>query len=177
MNEVKQAEAGAASLNQKQAQAAEPGDPHPGAVSYKVSELSGAMLDAAVAKAEGYTRSRFGERNYFIVQLHAGRSVCLIDPHPGFDCAYIGSQSGADSVAWHFEPSVSWAHGGPIIERECIFITLNDHQPPDHRWVSGLKHQAGPDSATSKCEMSGASPLVAAMRAYVKSKFGEHVDV
>lgn len=62
------------------------------------------------------------------------------------------------STGWFFpwSPSTDWAIGGPIIERERI--GLEDE---------GLHWSAGVESALT--------PLIAAMRAYVGSKFGDEV--
>jgi hypothetical protein len=66
----------------------------------KTSELTGAALDWAVAKAENLT-------NWDDDRL------CFINAPHGED----------------FEPSTNWAQGGAIIERECIciFTTMGVH--------------------------------------------------
>lgn len=62
--------------------------------------------------------------------------------------------------------STDWAKGGPIIERERIQLSA----PPSGEWI-GITYSKGrlisPEADTL---------LVAAMRAYVVSKFGEEVD-
>lgn len=62
-----------------------------------------------------------------------------------------------------FMPSTDWATGGPIIERERISIK----QGPDRGCYAYFDHR---DETAA-----GNTPLVAAMRAYVASKFGEEV--
>ena len=71
------------------------------------------------------------------------------------------------------EYSTDWAQGGPIIESMCasVFADRKDaafEGHPDDFWF---------------CEISeggvwhGATPLIAAMRAYVASKLGDDIDV
>lgn len=94
----------------------------------KTSELTGAALDWAVTKAQGF---KFGH--------------------------------------WHINNanafSTDWAHGGPIIEREGITIQFDKRTP---RWQAYAGRKTGG---------FGPTPLVAAMRCFVKSKLGDEVDV
>jgi hypothetical protein len=70
-----------------------------------------------------------------------------------------GSDAG---LCEEFCPSTDWAHGGPIIERGEIQLTVDDGQ-----WCARLggiwSHHY--------------SPLIAAMRCLVASKIGDEVDV
>lgn len=59
---------------------------------HKVSELEGALLDAAVARAEGLDRRRN------VTPLHVDHEMRVYDSRPAY--------------------STDWAHGGPIVERE-----------------------------------------------------------
>jgi hypothetical protein len=148
-------------------------------VKHKTSELSGALLDVAVALAEGYTPGKFGSKNFFLE--HVGRRVtasntfpadlvCLVEPHPGVDTYYIGVESGADSGAWLYDPSTSWAQGGPIIERELICL-----QGKVGGWEATIN---GENAARVYPPLGdGPTPLVAAMRAFVASKLGEEVEL
>jgi hypothetical protein len=71
-----------------------------------------------------------------------------------------------------FKPSIDWAHGGPIIEREWLDITPWPNEGrEDMRWHC-QQHDSGGD-----CAQYGPTPLVAAMRCYVASKLGEIVEV
>ncbi|MBP6616382.1 MAG: DUF2591 family protein [Burkholderiaceae bacterium] len=67
--------------------------------------------------------------------------------------------------------SGDWAQGGPIIEREKIDLEY-DSIVQDWRAIHP-KHFGGPPYASAH----GATALVAAMRAYVRSKMGDVVDV
>ena len=93
------------------------------------------------------------------------------------DC-WVAKAQGIDDIKFNFEgrvlvpenkswtaiysPSTNWAQGGPIIEREIAHITR--HGPT--RW-SALANGSAPGH--------GSTPLIAAMRAYVASKFGDEV--
>lgn len=73
----------------------------------------------------------------------------------------------AGRICWaEYSPSTDWAQGGPIIEREEISVTAPMDGP------EGWK--ASPPGAGRS--MRGTTPLIAAMRAYVASKFGREFD-
>ena len=61
-------------------------------------------------------------------------------------------------------PSTNWAQGGPIIGRECMEFDY-DEGPQNYLAANG-EHAA-----------TGKTHLVAAMRCFVASKLGEHVEV
>lgn len=66
-----------------------------------------------------------------------------------------------------FNPSTSWYHGGPIIERGNI--DLISPTPSDSLWQAmqwRFAHGA-----------KGPTPLIAAMRCFVTSKLGDEVDI
>jgi hypothetical protein len=112
---------------------------------YRVDELEGALLDAAVARCFGQPAS----------------------------AAYVAGMQDLYGKNWPmvgFAPSSEWDHGGPIIERERIAIawTLSD-------WSAS--HWQDAAHFRGHIMTRGATPLVAAMRAYVVSKFGEEVDL
>lgn len=144
------------------------------AVKHAVAALEGALLDAAVAKAEGH-------------------EVRLAPERPG---------SGGPLVCWQvrtasyvrelyppseaFEPSTEWAHGGPLVERERIVVvptakTCAAFYPVEYR-VGETDPTGALDSKFVHFDRlhswsTGPTPLIAAMRAYVASKFGEEVDL
>jgi hypothetical protein len=114
----------------------------------KVAELKGALLDAWVARAEGYD----------VVPAPTDPQGCWVD---------------TGGTPFPFRPSTDWSQGGPIIEREGI-APFKGHdcwgaevrgESPDH-WI---------DTTTYDADATGPTPLIAAMRAYVASKFGEEV--
>ena len=70
----------------------------------RVSELTGAALDWAVAKCEG-------------IELTGGRyNRLLVD----------GRMSRGQEMMAPYKPSTDWAQGGPIIEREKIGVDCDD---------------------------------------------------
>lgn len=73
----------------------------------------------------------------------------------------------AGSTPWTWEPSTSWRHGGPIIEREGI---------------STIKYKAGGHWSARTMDyppkyITGQTPLIAAMRCYVASELGDEVEM
>jgi hypothetical protein len=70
-----------------------------------------------------------------------------------------------------FTPSIDWAQGGPIIEREWLDVTpWPNESDEDLRWQ--CKQHDSID-----CVAFGPTPLIAAMRCYVASKLGDEVEV
>jgi hypothetical protein len=117
---------------------------------YKVSELEGALLDAAVAKAEGHQ-----------IEVDNVGPVMLID---------TGKFKGrVEPAPW----SSSWAYGGPLIQREDLYVYRVSYSDESLReWASG--HSRDLEDGGQSC---GPTPLIAAMRAFVASKFGDEVDL
>lgn len=117
----------------------------------KVSELTGSVLDYWVAKAEGV--SGLVEKD--------GR-MCHVREWDPEGMAWRNSLK--DWVMWiDYAPSQRWDHGGPIIERERIGTAWAEEVVA---WAA-----ARPGGANHY----GPTPLIAAMRAYVASRFGELV--
>lgn len=115
----------------------------------KITELEGSLLDYWVARALGAETLRTDNR-----------LTEVLDPRLGFG-----------GGSWQaYCPSVDWGHGGPIIEREgiCVvkFETCWGAQTGFENWI---------DTNDDDIEYTGPTPLVAAMRAYVASKFKEEV--
>jgi hypothetical protein len=68
-----------------------------------------------------------------------------------------------------YMPSVDWAQGGPIIEREMLCLSVTGSVGSSiRRWRCGT-HMG--------YEQFGPTPLIAAMRCYVASKLGDEVEV
>lgn len=105
----------------------------------KVTELSGAALDWAVANATG----DFTPNKHFDDEGNLQRWV----EHYS-DC----------------RPSTDWSQGGPLIEREKIAIDF------DHDVWNASKYD-------TNWYISGPTPLIAAMRCYVRNKLGDEVDI
>jgi hypothetical protein len=119
----------------------------------KVHDLSGALLDLWVARAEGrcYTQSP-GVWGLAVINELGRLSIAK----NSWDCAR------------YFEPSTNWAHAGPIIERERGEIYFERFGV---RWVATMGC-----APLKRYQELGDTQLEAAMRAYVGSKFGDVVS-
>lgn len=120
----------------------------------KTSELTGQALDWAVAKCEGYTG------------LHkiAGRM-----PHePQLGILPPRKEYGVMDL-WELSYSTDWAQGGPIIEREkmAVMTSVDDA----NEWVASIFEP------NWNFNLTGPTPLIAAMRCYVASKLGDEVEI
>jgi len=108
----------------------------------KTSELKGAALDWAVAKSEELI-DKNNKLTYGADLLYDIKTLV---------CLYA-----------RFNPSANWSQGGPIIEREEIWIEYTNNKPY-------AKIRNGEF-------IYGSTMLIAAMRCYVASKFGDVIDV
>ena len=124
------------------------------------STLDGALLDAAAAKAEGL--------DVFRVK---GYSQVLFTAPPEYKINSVGRRSVSKAGVTCLRYSREWAYGGPIIERERIAIENGLYGDGKDRWIA-----ATPNFARGE-HYEGATPLIAAMRAYVDSKLGDEVDL
>lgn len=112
----------------------------------KVSELTGAELDYWVAKANGDNP-----------RIEDGKCMVIVSP---------GAMAGNETYRFYFQPSSDWRLGGPIIEREKIGIEYRARQK---QWFAMIELK---DSLPREW---GETCLIAAMRAYVSSKYGDSV--
>ena len=124
----------------------------------KTSELTGAILDWAVAKCESKLIS---------VWAHNHHKVWVKNKF-SFEDERI------------YEPSTDWAQGGPIIERECIISVIGewdiDKTPVVQQWAARtLAYEIF--GATDEGWSYGPTPLIAAMRCFVASNLGDEVEV
>jgi Protein of unknown function (DUF2591) len=110
----------------------------------KISDLKGVALDWAVAKCE--TTNPRPEFDYFFMKNHGN----------GFG---------------HY--STDWSKGGPIIEREGIYLKANNCAT---EWAAGALSINRFDKRPGPLYY-GLAPLIAAMRCYVASKLGYEVEV
>lgn len=75
-----------------------------------------------------------------------------------------------ENFSYGYSPSTDWSQGGPIIERENIATS-------NHRQGGMVAHQEWTAKMLGSPRIHfGPTPLIAAMRAYVASKFGETVE-
>jgi hypothetical protein len=115
----------------------------------KTSELTGAALDWAVAKCEGWDE----------FDVHSNGAFELERSDTG-DCLWLNC----------FEPSTDWSQGGPIIEREGIDICTDTYGG----WVATLITDWEEGTFV---QSEGDTCLIAAMRCYVASKLGDEVEI
>lgn len=77
-------------------------------------------------------------------------------------CEGMSHEAAAFAVPAH-DYSTEWAYGGPIIERERI--ALMPAAGDAGAWLGQLQYR-------TSLGQFGATPLIAAMRAYIEAKFG-----
>lgn len=125
----------------------------------KVNKLNGAALDWAVAQVEDIpvVAWKTPDRDaYFVVHQDA-----FVNKDP---LTFYGDPDDT------YYPSVNWASGGEIIEREGISVIKNSSVKES--WDAQVYNELG-----SLSSESGSTALVAAMRCYVASKLGDEIDV
>ena len=120
----------------------------------KVCDLEGAQLDYWVAKAEGIP-----------VDMEGG------------DCWHASAPGETVDGADFYCPSSEWALAGPIIERERINVECwpDSNQPSSERTVFWAATRWGLEPRPD-VHAEGPTPLIAAMRCFVASKFGDEVS-
>lgn len=141
----------------------------------RVAELEGAELDYWVAKAEGKDPDHAYQRRT------ADGSVYLLDRLTLDEAEEWAAKGEGRSVYRYIAPySTLWAAGGEIIEREHIdLLFVGSSGKPE--WIAGKDMRAeerglySPLEIEADFEQRGPTPLIAAMRAYVASKYGDTV--
>lgn len=99
-------------------------------------------------------------------QLEGAALDWAVTKAEGFDAEVTGPEWGL----WGW--ATDWGQGGPIIEREWLDITpWPNESNEDLRW-----HCQQHDTAND-CAQYGPTPLIAAMRCYVASRFGDEIEV
>jgi hypothetical protein len=81
-----------------------------------------------------------------------------------------------------FTPSIDWAQGGLIIEREKLGVWWATHYVDDDGVEYGNHWYAEPGCTDDNADKpyrvaTGPTPLIAAMRCYVVNKLGDEVEV
>lgn len=152
---------------------------------HKVAELEGILLDAAVSmadpKCEGCTLERVpvgdGLPEHFVGRADCGACYYIIRGR----WTFVAALKRLYPHAMHYAPSRQWEDGGQLIERERITLIAPDERPdqlsdPLIEWTAA-KYAVDDSEDESEYEASGVTPLVAAMRCYVASKFGDEVEL
>jgi Protein of unknown function (DUF2591) len=118
----------------------------------RVHDLRGADLDLWAAKAAGAPDPQVVD------------GVCMI-------AARREAQAGSPTV--NYRPSSNWADGGAIIERERISVW---RYPNLDSWHACMQFDVLRDEGLqAKHYYQGPTPLIAAMRCFIASKFGNEV--
>jgi hypothetical protein len=135
---------------------------------YRVDELDGALLDAAVAKAEGLR---------YAVEFFAIKNP---DPERHMTCWLLG-QEGKPDFKRPYSPSQD-ERGDKIIDREHIAAIFLEEQ-----WRAWMPEAGNFDGYDPGCWLfeqcatqahgSGPTRRVAAMRAFVCKKLGKEIDL
>lgn len=113
----------------------------------KTCELTGPALDWAVASIEKMPKD----------------AESVVNGNPVVLRTYWG-----EVTELRCEFSTNWAQGGPIIEREEIGLNAENGE-----WYADCYNPRD----IVHCQCYGPTPLIAAMRCYVASKFGDRVEV
>ena len=118
----------------------------------KTSELKDAALDWAVAKCEAYPMGIWYDEE----ELPMIR----------------------DDEVPEWKPSTDWAQGGPIIERERLWVGYSAvGQSLKLLVMADDVVQSRKRALPPNCSTTGSTILIAAMRCYVASKLGDEVEV
>lgn len=141
---------------------------------YKRAELDGRRL--AALTAEDWAREREGwvkphlltgaKLDYWVARAEG--LPCVLEqwmtnpPKPAACWLLPEGAKLPDYAAGPYSPSTNWAQGGPIIERERIRLDPDSEDGQEGEWYADTHRDCGRSDA----------PLIAAMRAYVASKFG-----
>lgn len=126
----------------------------------KTSDLTGAALDWAVAKCEGYRDANNPEEHTELEEALCWHNWDMMR-NPGVAAKHLVDLG----------YSTSWDKGGPIIEREMLAPEpLLDTNCALIKWR--CRNWKGDGS-----DFCGPTPLIAAMRCFVASKLGDEVDV
>lgn len=130
----------------------------------KTAELAGALLNYWVALA-GEEWKHVDTSNTMTLDP-SYKGVLLVTYSDGSQAAILQPNNPMRQDPREFSPSTDWAQGGPIVEREKIMLhPLTEKKFAPDNWVGwgAGKQYMGPTA------------LIAAMRAYVASKFGDEV--
>lgn len=140
----------------------------------KTSELTGRDLDAAVARTLGH---RVLSRHEYLRCNGVKHSVVFSRPD-SYALLVINADQLKDLHPSHrlqvVEPySTDWSRGGPIIERVRLHLIPQVDAPQGSEWhCSTIIPSYG-----SGHWKNGPTALIAAMRCFVASKFGDEVDL
>lgn len=134
----------------------------------KVSELEGDRLNYWVARAEGYEHLGAVGTNF---ENDQDIPWCRSDVNDWWRDK-LGNWLCGPCQSFPYAYSTDWSQGGPIIEREGIQVApmrLGDG------WEIKSWRASRRNCGALACDQEAETPLIAAMRCFVASKFGEEV--
>lgn len=146
---------------------------------HKVSELEGALLDAAVALAEGMN---FVFES-FMTNPPRPAACWVVSQEMKYRERAVGvlmvEQVPAGVVDGRrlFNPSGTWEDGGPIIERERIAPQPERRGDIGNEWADQPEPALGWEVHLGGRTITGPTYLITAMRAFCASRFGEFVEL
>ena len=134
----------------------------------KTADLIGPALDWVVVKCE-----------------HAVKKYKYGSPVFNPKTKRVYETQGLEQIGVNFAPSIDWAQGGPIIEREkitigfdCGWVYAPSKAQPEDEPDNGDRWLATMDIRGDQCLSEyGPTPLAAAMRCFVASKLGDEVEI
>jgi hypothetical protein len=139
----------------------------------RAEELIGAQLDLWAARAEGMPVYECGTDSW----PGNGAVHCEAFRRRVITVGLTGSvHVERDGNSEPYAPSGNWAQGGPIIEREGIDTNRSAGRRVDVRWQAIMDGKKDTWGLSSRVSMFGPTSLIAAMRAFVASKFGDEFD-
>jgi hypothetical protein len=133
----------------------------------KTKDLIGAALDWAVAQCEGgfdIQQQLDLEHKPWFFKMRDDEDATRIDKYYVADTSF----------------STDWVLGGPIIEQNDIsFRKYHRPDSPAHGtyYAKVCRESGALIQWSKKLDSTGPTPLIAAMRCYVKSKLGDEIEI
>lgn len=162
---------------------------------HKAADLTGVLLDAAVALACGWTIFR-NKRDGFTIRSPDGIEPYVhfeVGNHPPKFDSETGKPVAPISISEAFQgigymPSADYTDGGSIIDNELIATTPVRADDGSVVWYAWVEAESLTDENCGYYERGllfpdeevcgrGPTRLIAAMRAFVAHKFGDEVDM
>jgi hypothetical protein len=116
-----------------------------------------------------------GEALDWAVDVALGNTPIVVPFKNSLGCAiYKSVWAQREGIRSYY--STNWSQGGPIIEREEMWVRRRDPRLyfKGEEWEARVKNAA---KGAGYKRAKGPTPLVAAMRAFVASKLGDEVEM
>jgi len=129
----------------------------------KTAELEGQLLDYWAARAAGWEVLPSAPPGAFCAEGNANKPWWKPPSDAKYGCGAC--------IGYPPQFSTNWAQGGPLIQRERIELQYSGDEWRASKYDEVLDMKMMPDVSPS----FGPTPLIAAMRCLVASRFGEEV--